>query len=187
MGNQPVPPLRGPWASQGGWGMGQGGSGSDVLGNRPDAQSNENVIQVSRFKEKLPTVKSVSPTFAADVVYTVERAESLGKKYSHDSVFSALERALPPSIIRRHNRAGDMSLMQICTKLKEVYNSPLLLYDEARVLEMVRLDNKENLAEDIMSFVHKVEDFNLRCVSAGGLYVDLSWNMSRVLDHVNGE
>ena len=66
-----------------------------------------------------------------------------------------------------------------------MYNSPLLIHDEARRLEEMVVENKNSLAEDLLKFVARVEDFNLRCVAAGGVFADLTWNMSRVLDHVN--
>ena len=101
-------------------------------------------------------MKSDSVSLAADVIYTVERAEALVKEHTVSSVYSALERALQPDIVRRFNRGGRLSLEQLCDKLRQVYNSPMLLYEEGRKIEMFRVDNKDSMVDDIMNYIYKV-------------------------------
>ena len=157
--------AQGPWTGQQGWRMGQVPGRTDgpmrgmnypVYGYEGMMQMGPGGVPITRYREKLPQVKSDSVSLAADVIYTVERAEARVKEHTVSSVYSALERALPPDIVRRFNRGGRLSLEQLCDKLRQVYNSPMLLYEEGRKIEMFRVDNKDSMVDDIMNYIYKV-------------------------------
>ena len=141
--------------------------------------------KLPRYREKLPKIELTSDSLSSDVIYAVERAERLQAKYDEESIYAALEASLPASIVRQYNRRGNLTLDEFCGTLRSVYNDPTLLHEEERKILMFEVDRAEKLSEQIMLFVRKVEDFNVRCNLAGEEFSGLTWSANRILDHVN--
>jgi hypothetical protein len=138
------------------------------------------------FKGKLPRISQDSSTLAADIVYNANRAEYLARTHEENSVYGALEQALPSAILRRHNPRGDATLSCICTSLKNEFNSASILYQECQDLNSFRIDEGKGYFSEILRFTSQVAEFNIRCQQGGPLFIDKVWNMQRVLDHITG-